>query len=101
MSLQQEEAKIDKLIEYFKKKVIQQNKKINYKIISSRKNSEIIIVFNRDDVYDYYILFNEKKNYEELNSLEVNPRRTLIYLQSTNPRDKRANRIGFLKHVLH
>ena len=100
MSLQQqiqreidEEARIDRKIELFKKKFLKQKSNRKYTITPTRKDANMIIVFDRTNVTKYDIVFNDETE-EALKSCETNPRYTMICLKNKNPRDTRLNTIG-------
>ena len=100
MSLQQqiqreidEEARIDKKIEFFKKKFLKQNSNRKYTISPTRKDASIILLFDLTNVTKYDIVLNNETD-EALKSSETNPRYTMICLKNKNPRDTRLNTIG-------
>ena len=54
-----EEARIDKKIELYKKKFLKQNSNKKYKIITTRKDADIIVVFDRTNMTTYDIVYND------------------------------------------
>ena len=105
MSLQQqiqreidEEARIDKKIENFKKHFLKRKANRKYIITETRKESHIIIIFDRENMARYDIFYNNEKD-EQLNRCETNPRYTMLYLKNRNPRDTKSNTIGDIINV--
>ena len=100
MSLQQqiqreidEEARIDRKIESFKKSFLKYKSNRKYTITPTRKDANIIIVFDRTNVSKYDIVFNDESD-ESLKRCETNPRYTMVCLKNKNPRDTRSNTLG-------
>ena len=95
---QQEEARIDREIEVFKKKFLRKFFTKKYKLVSTRKEASIIIIYDRvnSDTIQFHV--NDEKS-EELNSYEEDPGYTLIYLKNKNPRDMKATAIGDIKRM--
>ena len=95
---QQEEARIDKEIEVFKKKFLKKFFTKKYKLVSTRKEASIIIIYDRvnSDTLKFHV--NDEKS-EELKPYEVDSRYTLIYLKNKNPRDTKATAIGDVKRM--
>ena len=56
------EAAIDRKIENFKKKFLKLKSNKKYKFVPTRKESNIIIVFNRANLTEYNIVLNDDKD---------------------------------------
>ena len=100
MSLQQqiqieidEEARIDRKIELFKKKFLKQKSNRKYKLVPTRKDANMIVIFDRTNITKYDVVLNDETD-ESLKSCEASPRYTMVYLKNKNPRDVRLNTIG-------
>ena len=105
MSLQQqiqreidEEARIDKKIENFKKRFLKFKSNRKYIITETRKESHIIIIFDRENMSSYNVFYNNEKD-EQLKECETNPRYTMIFLKNKNPRDTKSNTIGDIINI--
>ena len=103
MSLQQqiqreinEEARIDKRIESFKKRLMKLHCNRKYRIIPNNKGADAMIVFNRNNLSKYNIVLYEENN-ETLATIENNPKYTLIFLKNKNPHDAKLSTYGDLK----
>ena len=107
MSLQQriqreidEEARIDKRIEALKKHFLRQHANKKYRIVSTRKEADAILFFNRTNLTKYNIMLNEDINEETkevLESCEHNPYITLVFLKNKNPHDAKLATCGDIR----
>ena len=87
------EAAIDRKIENFKKKFLKLKSNKKYKFVPTRKESNIIIVFNRVNLTEYNIVLNDDKDVG-LKRCETDPNYIMLFLKNKNPRDTRSNTLG-------
>ena len=92
----EQEAKIDKSINSTIKRFLKQNGNKRYRIVSCRKQSDLIIVFNRYNLSTYSFVLNEE-NDEALNKCERDNRFTMVYLKNKNPHDAKRTTYGDFK----
>ena len=94
----QQEAMKDREIEVFKKKFLRKFFTKKYKLVNTRKEASIIIIYDRvnSDTLRFHV--HDEKS-EELNSYEEDSRYTLIYLKYKNPRDTKATAMGDVKRM--
>ena len=100
MSLQQQieeeiqrEVKIDKRIAGIVKRILKYKENNKYRIVSTRKEADAILVFIRSDLTRYNIVLNEENN-EHLNSYEHDDRISMIFLKNKNPHDGKKATVG-------
>ena len=89
----QREAKIDKTIENIKKRFLRQPTNRKYRIVSTRKEADAALLFNRLDLSKYNIVLNA----EVLEICENKPNVTTIFLKNKNPHDAKASTYGDIR----
>ena len=94
----QREAKIDKRIENIKKKFLKQQANRKYRVVSTRKEANAILLFDRTNLTKFDVVLNNESN-EFLRWDESNPRYTRIYLKNKNPHDAKISTYGDIKNV--
>ena len=95
----QQEAKIDKTINGIVKRLLKCNQNNRYRIVSSKKQSDAILIFNRYNLSTYSFVLNEKNN-EALNEYERDSRITMVYLKNKNTHDAKRATYGDIKNIL-
>ena len=95
----QQEAKIDKTINGIVKRLLKSNQNKKYRIVSSKKQSDAILVFNRYNLSTYSLVLNEENN-ESLNELERDRDITMVYLKNKNTHDAKRAIYGDIKNIL-
>ena len=89
----QREAKIDKTIENIKKRFLKQQANRKYRIVSTRKEADAALLFNRLDLSKYNIVLND----EVLEMCENEPNITTIFLKNKKPHDAKASTYGDIR----
>ena len=95
----QQEAKIDKTINGIVNRLLKWNENKRYRIVSSRKQSDAILVFNRYNLSTYSFVLNEENN-EALNEYEHDSRITMVFLKNTNPHDTKRATLGDIRNIV-
>ena len=90
---QQEEERLNKRIELFKKKFLKQRAYRKYKLVPNIEEADIIILLKRNKLSEFAIMVNNNKN-EEILSEEGKKVYEIFYLKNKNPRDGKLNTIG-------
>ena len=85
-----EEARIDKKIEMFKRKFLRQPSNRKYKPVNNIEESDIILLFIRSDLNNYLVLSKDQLNDECFNERLY----SMFFLKSTNPSDRKLHVIG-------
>ena len=103
MSLQQQiqeeiqrEAFIDKRIENIKKRFFKQPANRKYRIVSTRKEADSVLLFDRTDLTKYSMFLCGEHN-EVLEMCDNEPTITKIYLKNKNPHDAKASTYGDIR----
>ena len=95
----QQEAKIDKAINGIVNRLLKYNENKRYRIVSSRKQSDAILVFKRYNLSTYLFVLNEENN-EALNEYERDSRVTMVFLKNTNPHDTKRATLGDIRNIV-
>ena len=74
----QQEAKIDKTSDSITKRLLKFKENKKYRIVSSRSQSDAILIFNRYNLSTYSFVLNEENN-EALNKFEQDSRVTMVF----------------------
>ena len=86
----------EKKFKKFKEKVIK--KLNNFKEVKERKDADILLIINKNELNNYDIRLNDfcDKQIEEIKNLDYE----VYYFKNCNPHDKRRSSIGFIKREL-
>ena len=95
----QQEAKIDKTINGIVNRLLKYNENKKYRIVSSKKQSDAILVFNRYNLLTYSFILNEENN-EALNEYERDSRITMVYLKNKNTHDAKRATYGDIRNIV-
>ena len=95
----QQEAKIDKTINRIVNRFLKYNENKKYCIVSSKRQSDAILVFNHYNLSTYSFVLNEENN-EALNEYERNSHVTTVYLKNKNPHDAKRATYGDIKKTV-
>ena len=95
----EQEAKIDKAIDGIINCLLKYNENKRYHIVSSRKQSDAILVFNRYNLSTYSFVLNEENN-AALNEYERDSRITMVYLKNKNTHDAKRATYGDIRNLL-
>ena len=93
------EAKIDKTINATINRFLKYKENKRYRIVSSKKQSDSILVFNRHNLSTYSLVLNEENN-EALNKYERDSRITMVYLKNKNTHDAKRATYGDIKNIV-
>ena len=91
-----EEVRIGKFIEKFKKRFLKAKRNRKYKFVSTKKEADMVVVFDKLNLDKYYVILNREDD-QGLIHAETNPQYTLLYLKNTNTRDTKLNTMGELR----
>ena len=94
----QREAKIDKIIESIKRRFLKQQVNRKYRIVSTRKEADAILIFNRNDISNYSFVLNADWAEETAQIISLNSS-TVFYLKNRNPRDSKTSTLGDIKNI--
>ena len=100
-SIQQEieqEAKIYKRVDRIVKRFLKQPINRKYRLVSSRDEAHVILIFNRSNLSSYSLILNEKGN-QTIALCENTPFITMKFLKNTNPHDFRTSTIGDINNI--
>ena len=95
----QQEAKIDKTINGIVNRLLKYNENKKYRIVSSKKQSDAILVFNRYNLSTYSFILNEKNN-EAVNEYERDRRITMVFFKNKNTHDTKRATYGDIKNIV-
>ena len=84
----EEEARIDRKIEIYKRKFLKEKGNSKYRIVSTRKEADVVVIYDRTNIENCALVLNSEKD-KELDKCERSDRYTLIFLKNKNPRDRR------------
>ena len=92
------EAKIDRAIESIKRRFLKQQVNKKYRIVSTRKEADALLIFDRNDLSKYSFALNEDycNSLTQLISLNSS---TVVYLKNRNPRDSKTSALGDIKNI--
>ena len=95
----EQEAKIDKAIDGIINRLLKYNENRKYRIVSSRKQSDTILVFNCYNLSTYSFVLNEENN-EALNEHERDSRITMVHLKNKNTHDAKRATYGDIRNIV-
>ena len=95
----QQEAKIDKTINGIVNRLLKYNENKKYRIVSSKKQSDAILVFNRYNLSTYSFVLNEENN-EDIIRYERDNRITMVFLKNKNPHDAKRATYGDIRNII-
>ena len=87
------EAEIDRKIEIYKRKFLKEKCNRKYRIVSTRKEANAVIIYDRTNIKMCSLVLNSEKD-KALDECERSDRYTLIFLKNKNPRDTLLTTLG-------
>ena len=87
------EAEINRKIEIYKRKFLKEKGNSKYRIVSTRKEANAVIIYDRTNIKSCTLILNSEKD-KEIDDCERSDRYTLVFLKNKNPRDTRLTTIG-------
>ena len=88
------ETKIDKAIDNEVKRFLKRNENKKYRMASTKKEADAMLIFPRHNLSGYSFALKGKKNNDEIDNWARDNLITIIYLKNKNPHDSRSATIG-------
>ena len=89
----QRENVIDKKIEKIKKIILKQPSNRKYRIIPTKDDADVVLLFDRSDLRKYSMILYKKHN-EFIDACVEDQHITAIFLKNKNPHDSKASTYG-------